>query len=219
MTTKKTDNAIAVCTQAMATPQQKIDGGRKQVEAIKMSPDITKAIQVDGKADEWLALIDDWDINRKLIANLLAQLATARNQELVFARRFGVKKQATLGAITDFCDGSIDQVHNFGCGVFGRDKVEAAGVPQHLRDGDSKTKGTALAIWDAFEGHYRYQVQYAIDLSNPETFSEPVFTGTAKFKVSKQIRGATIHFRVATIDPKLPGGKSDWTAWVPVVVT
>jgi hypothetical protein len=31
--------------------------------------------------------------------------------------------------------------------------------------------------------------------------------------------GATLHFRVMVLDPKLPDGHGDWTAWAPVIVS
>jgi hypothetical protein len=58
-------------------------------------------------------------------------------------------------------------------------------------------------------------VQYTTNLADPATFAAPVLSSKASFKLSGQAPGATIHFRVQA---KLPGGKTDWTAWVPVIV-
>jgi hypothetical protein len=215
---KKADRATAVPAETMVSRKEKIDGGHKQIAAILASKDIAQAPDVSAKAGEWSVVIDGWEANGKQIAALELKIETLRANEPVFARRWDTKKRATLGAVTDFADGSIDTVKGFGCGVLSHAPLPPAEVPQNLHDGHSKISGTALAAWDPTKSNHDFMVQYTTNLADPATFAAPVLSSKASFKLSGQAPGATIQFRVQALDPKLPGGKTDWTAWVPVIV-
>jgi hypothetical protein len=41
----------------------------------------------------------------------------------------------------------------------------------------------------------------------------------SKFELAGQTPGATIHFRVLALDPSLPTGQTEYTPWVPVMVS
>lgn len=215
---KKADRATAVPTERLVTRKEKIDGGRAQIGAIQKSADYPQAADVKAKTEDWGAVIDGWEANGKQIAALELQLDAHKANEPVFARRWDTKKRAVFSAITDYADGSIDKVHGFGCGVLGHEPLPPASVPQNLRDKHSKVHGTAAAEWDTMYGKYGFLVQHAADPANAATYAEPVVSSKSTFKLAGQVRGATIYFRVLTLDPKLPGGKTDWTPWVPVVV-
>jgi hypothetical protein len=217
-TPKKADRATAVPTERLVTRKEKIDGGRAQIGAIQKGADYPQAPDVKAKTDEWGAVIDGWEANGKQIAALSLQLAALKANEPVFARRWDTKKRAVFSAITDYADGSIDKVHGFGCAVQGHEPLPPAGVPQHLRDKHSKVHGTAIAEWDTVHGRHDFMVQHATDQHDAATFAEPVVSSKSTFKLPGQTRGATIYFRVQALDPKLPGGKTDWTPWVPVIV-
>jgi len=217
-TKKKADHATAVPAVAMVTPQQKIDGGRKQIDAIKASADFAKAADVEAKVNEWSDAIDKWQANGKQITGLLAQVETLRGNEPILARRCDTKKRAVFSAITDYSDGSIDVVQGFGCAVLGHQALPPASMPQNLHDRHSKTKGTAMVGWKTMHGKFDFQVQYATDPADPATHADPIMVSKSTFKLAGQVHEATLHFRVLTLDPKLPGGKSDWTPWVPVIV-
>ena len=216
-TPKKADRATAVPIERLATRQEKIDGGRAQIGAIQKSTDYGQAADVKAKTDEWASVIDGWEANGKQIAALELQLDALKANEPVFARRWDTKKRAVFSAVTDYADGSMDTVHGFGCAVLGHEPVPPAGVPKNLRDRHSKVHGTAIADWDTVNGKYGFMVQHATDPNNPATHAEPVMSTKSSFKLSGQARGATTYFRVLALDPKLPGGKTDWTPWVPVV--
>jgi len=216
-TPKKADRATAVPTERMVTRKERIEGGRAQLGAIQNSPDYGQAADVKAKAGEWSAVIDAWDANGTQIAALELQLDALKANEPVFARRWDTKKRAVFSAITDYADGSIDRVHGFGCAVLGHDPLPPADAPQNLRDKHSKVHGTAAAEWDTMNGKHDFLVQHAKDPADPSTYADPVVSSKATFKLAGQARGATIFFRVLTLDPKLPGGKTDWTAWVPAV--
>jgi hypothetical protein len=217
-TPKRADRAIAVPTERLVTRKEKIEGGRAQIGAIQKGADYAQATDVKAKTDEWAAAIDGWEANGKQIAVLELQLATLKANEPVLARRWGTKKRAVFSAITDYADGSIDKVHGLGCAVLAHDPLPPAGVPQHVRDKHSKVHGTAIVEWDTMHGRFDFLVQHATDPNNPATFAEPVVSSKSTFRLPGQARGATIYFRVQTLDAKLPGGKTDWTPWVAVVV-
>lgn len=217
-TPKKADRATAVPTERLVTRKEKIEGGRAQIGAIQKSAEYDQAPDVKAKAVEWAAVIDGWEANGKQIAALELQLDALRANEPVFARRWDTKRRAVFSAITDYADGSMDKVHGFGCAVLGHEPLPPAGVPQHLRDKHSKVHGTAAAEWDTMHGRYDFLVQHATDPGSTATYAEPVVSSKSTFKLPGQVRGATIYFRVLALDPKLPGGKTDWTPWVPVVV-
>jgi hypothetical protein len=214
----KADRATAIPTEKLVSKKNKIAGGRKQISAILNSPEITVASDVKQKATDWSLLIDAWEANGKQILATRTLLATLEANEPAFARRWDTRKRATFSAVTDYADGSIDTVNGFGCGVLGHHVLAPASAPTNLKDGDSSTKGTAYAVWDTVHGRYDFEVQHATDPATPSTYSDPVSTSRASFKLAGQARGATLYFRVLTLDPKLPGGKSDWTPWVAVVV-
>ncbi|MFT3767403.1 MAG: hypothetical protein QM820_18275 [Minicystis sp.] len=217
-TTKKADRATAVPTERLVTRQEKIEGGRAQIGAIQKGADYGQATDVKAKTDEWSAVIDGWENNGRQIAALTLQLDALKANEPVFARRWDTKRRAVFSAVTDYADGSIDKVHGFGCAVLGHEPLPPAGVPTNLRDKHSKVHGAAIAEWDTMNGNLGFMVQHAADPSSPATYAEPVVTSKSTFKLPGQVRGATIYFRVLALDPKVPGGKTDWTPWVPVVV-
>jgi hypothetical protein len=215
---KKADRATAIPTETMVTRKQKIEGGQKQIAAMLASADIGQAPEVKAKAGDWSAVIDAWETNGTQIAAHELQIQLLRANEPVFARRWDTKKRAAFSAVTDYSDGSIDTVKGFGCGVLGHAPLPPADVPQNLHDGVSKKKGTALAVWDTVKSKHDFMVQYATNPADPATHADPVLSSKAQFKLAGQTQGATLHFRVQALDPKLPGGKTDWTAWVPVIV-
>jgi hypothetical protein len=50
------------------------------------------------------------------------------------------------------------------------------------------------------------------------TFSAAVHSTAVKFHLLGQAAGTTVYFRVAALDKKLPGGQTEWTTWVPILV-
>lgn len=215
---KKADRATAVPPEVMVTVDQKIERGRSLITKMQNSADWANAPDVQKRTGEWGQVMDDWEANRKARAPLLAKLATLDANDLVFARRFDTKKRAVAGSVTDFADGSRDVVHGFGWSVLGHDPLAPATTPTNLHDTHSKVKGTASVGWDTTYGKFQYQVQHATNTADPSTFSDPITTSRASFKLEGQTRGATIYFRVCALDPKLPNGKTDWSAWVPAQV-
>jgi hypothetical protein len=215
---KKPDRATAVPPEVMGTKQEKIDGGRKLVAAMQKSSDWTLAAGVQKSALDWAKVMDDWQANGQSIVDVRAQLVKLEANELTFERRWDTKKRATGSAVTDYADGSKDVVNGFGWAVLGHHLLAPAGIPTNLRDKHSKVHGTAAAVWDTLHGKHDFQVQYTTNTADPSTFSAPITTSKATFKLPGQTRGTVIYVRVRTVDPKLPGSVSDWTQWVPIQV-
>jgi hypothetical protein len=218
MPTKKADRATAVAPNEMLTKQEKINGGRALIAAMKKSTDWSNAADAQKTALDWEALINQWEANGQQIKDTRTLLDKLEGNELVLARRWDTKRRATGGAVTDFADGSRDTVHGFGWRVLGHDALPLAELPTNLRDKHSKVYGTAIATWDSSHGKYDFQVQHTINTADPSTFSGPMTSSKATFKLPAQTRGTTIYFRVRALDARLPGGATDWTSWVGVQV-
>ena len=215
---KKADRATAVPPEAMGTKKTKVAGARKLIGAMQGSPEWPAAPNVQTTTAAWAKATDDWEANDEELAVAKQKVAAIEAREPVLERRWHAKKRACSGAVTDHGDGSKDKVHALGWAVLNHDPLAPAEVPQNLRDKHSKVHGTATAGWDTNHGKFQFQVQHATNPADAATLSEPMTTGKSTFKLPGQVRGATIHFRVLTLDPKLPTGKTDWTLWVPVVV-
>ena len=216
---KKIDKAVAVITDACSTPAEMADCGHKHLTAMQKS-----SLWATLPADVQQAGVDldvastNIEANDALIAGLLAKVDAARTNHPILIRRWIGKKRACLTKVTDHADGSKDTVVNLGFDVFVTQPLPPSGVPQNLRDKHSKVHGEAHAKWDRAPTDHDYMVQHATDPSNPTTYSAPVVVSKVTFKLPGQVPGATIHLRVLAIDPKLPTGQSDYTAWVPLLV-
>jgi len=54
--------------------------------------------------------------------------------------------------------------------------------------------------------------------ADASTYQEPVHISRSRYTVTGQTPGATLNIRVQALDSKLPTGKSEWSAWVPIIV-
>jgi hypothetical protein len=216
----KIDRAIAVTTQPCGTATEKYNCGHNHVAVMKNSPSWATATDVQKAGGDWDAASTNLEASTSLIADLQAQLDKARANQAIMIRRWAVMKRACLDAVTAYCDGSRDLVLAFGLGVLTHEVFPPAGVPLNLRHKHSKVHGVASATWDPASPKHvlLHMVQYAADPANPATYSAPIPVSRTTFKLAAQTPGAMVHVRVATIDPKLPTGQSDYTAWVPVMV-
>ena len=78
----------------------------------------------------------------------------------------------------------------------------------------------ATVLWDPGDGYrHTYQVQWCTNTADAATYATPMAWNRKVFKLAGQATGATLWFRVRTLDPKLPAGQTDWTAWVPITVS
>ena len=139
-----------------------------------------------------------------------------RSNEPVLLRRWRTKRRAIFTAVHLSTDGSADKVTGLACNVLGHNPAAPGAVPENLRDAHATARGTAEARWDT--NHHEYLVQTCTNPADAATFADPVHVSRAKLKLANQTPGATLHVRVLTLDAKLPGGKSEYTAWVPVIV-
>jgi len=213
------DRATAVPKKAMVKTQAKIDGAHDQASASKGSPGWSTAPQdVQSTAADWSKAADDLDANGKAIQAKLLELEALRANEPVLLRRWSAKKRAFFSAVNNYADGSKDVITGLACNVLVHQPLPLSGVPQDLRDTHSKVRGTASAAWETMNGKREFMVQCATDKTNPATFSDPVFVSKASIKLTGETPGTTLQVRVLTLDSRLPGGKSQYTDWVPVVV-
>jgi hypothetical protein len=83
----------------------------------------------------------------------------------------------------------------------------------------SKTGDRAGFRWDPTPGAKGYVLQHATNPADATTYSAELPISDSKFWLTGQTRGATISFRVLACDARLPGGRTAYTAWVPVLVT
>lgn len=215
----KIDKATAITTEPCGTADQMASCGHKHYAAMQKSQSwasVPTDVQQAGLDLDTAS--GNVETNVTLVTNLAAQLDAARANGLILLRRWASKKRACLTKVTDYADGSKDIVLGLGFGVLTSQAVPPAGVPENLRDKHSKVHGEAHGQWNKPLHKHDFMVQHATEPSNPATYSTPVVVSKTTFKLAGQIPGATVYLRVLTIDPKLPTGQSEFTAWVPVMV-
>jgi hypothetical protein len=106
----------------------------------------------------------------------------------------------------------------FALDVAKRSETPLETVPENLR-GIRGEPGTATAKWKTHSGNRGFMLQHAAEVANAATHSTPAYVSAGSFVLDGQTPGATIFFRVAACDPRLPGGQTAYTPWVPVMVS
>jgi hypothetical protein len=61
---------------------------------------------------------------------------------------------------------------------------------------------------------YGFMVQWATDTADATTYSATIPCHAASYTLPGQASGATLHFRIAAIDPSQATHMSAWGAWV-----
>jgi hypothetical protein len=212
------DRATAVPKKGMKTSTEKVDGTKTQVTATTNSPGYGAAPQaVKTALADWGQSATDMDDNMKKIGPARATLTTLIANQHVLERRWGAKKRAFFSAVNIHADGSKDIVSGLACEVLAAQPIPPQGVPQNIRDRHLKVRGSAGAVWDTTRKP-DFMVQICTNPADPATFQEPVHITRSRHTVTGQTPGATLHIRVQTLDSKLPNGKSEYSAWVPIIV-
>jgi hypothetical protein len=215
---KSVNYATPVVTEVTTTTAEKVAATTTQYNAMKASPDWAAATDVQKAAGVWLQASTDLAANTVTVEALVKQLAAARAQEQILLRRWSAAHRGCISAVNTFCDGSKDKIQGFGFGVFARTARIPAGIPTQVEGKKSKVQGLAVVAWVSDGRRHEYQVQHCTNTADPTTFSAPVTVSKRTFKLAGQVQGATLHFRVLTLEPKLATGQTDWSAWVPVIV-
>jgi hypothetical protein len=219
MTISKADRATARFTARMETEAEKVSGAQAQITSIKASTNWAAATAVQTATNAWATETTAVDTGAQLIASLEKQLGVARTNQLVNLRRWTLQRQATLNAIDVFCDGSKDTMLTFGVAVAARTAHAPASVPVGLMSRKGKVSRTVAWEWFLTPmNHYGFMVQHATNVADATTYSPPTACSKRSFKLTSQTPGTTISLRVMALDPALPTGQTDWSAWVPIMV-
>jgi hypothetical protein len=220
MAKRPVDRARPTITDPDETVEEKIALTRKHHASMVQSEEWPSAPGVQEAAAVWSDETDRLEANRAKINRLLRKLKAARVREATILRRWMDKKQGVLVAVQNHCDGSKDRVRRFGFDVVMYGPRPLRSVPEGLHAKRSKIPGAAAVQWTTHRGeHNHFLVQHATGPDDPATYSEPVMVTKGTFVLEGQTPGQTIYFRVAAVEPKLPLHHTDYTGWVPVIVS
>jgi hypothetical protein len=214
MATKKTDRAVATTTGPMRTPVEMVATGTTAINSVTASPLLPNAPDVKTALGLFATENTNLDNNNKKKADIHVQLVQVEADEITITRRWGLRRAGLLQAVNVQCDGSAEQVQSFNLPVVTRKAAPLATVPANLHQAATKKPTTVVTAWTRTPGNDGYLVQWATDPTNQATYSKPTMCKKARFSLPGQTLGATLHFRVLALDASLPGGQSDYTAWV-----
>jgi hypothetical protein len=215
---KKIDHATPVAGPS-TTNAEKVTTTQTHFNAMKASPDWANAPEVQKAAADWLVAANNLAQNDQDLQDLLKQVAAKRSAELLLLLTWTTQKEVCLAAVKKYCGGSSSKVQGFGYGVAGRTPHPPAVTPFNLLTKRAKVAGVATVLWTVDAHRHQYQVQWATDPTNAATYSPLHTVSRRRFQLTGQTTGAVLHFRVLVLDPKLPLGQSDWSAWVTAVVS
>jgi hypothetical protein len=218
MTKKKPDYAAATMPGPTSTPVEKVDTGNAAIAGVNGSPELAAAPEVQTALGLFATENDNLDANNKKKEDLRQQLSQAEAEGVTIARRWNLRRKGLLNAIDVHCDGSKEKVQRFNLGVVERGKLPPAAVPAGLHQAHGPKPTTVVVAWDKTKGADGYVVQHATDPADPATYAAPAICKRTRFALPGQALAATIHFRVAAIDPDLPGGQSEYAPWVAATV-
>lgn len=213
------NHAIPVLTEAHATAAEMVSCTNTHYNAMKASPEWALAPDIQAPANAWLKTATSLDAGEQQIGDLMKQLAVARTAQHVLVRQWATQGRLCLSAVDNHCDGDKDKVRGLGYGVVSRAPRPAASTPTNLERKATKLRGLAIVTWVSDKFRHDYQVQWATNTADATTYATPATTSKRTFKLAGQVSGTTLYFRVLVIDPKLPAGHTDWTAWLQVTVS
>jgi hypothetical protein len=215
---KPIEFAIPVMTGPLDTPAEKVKTSKALATIIKGSPDYVPGSELDTALLDFAAETTKLEDAGQGVVKADLAATMARTEQAACLLRWGIRKRALLNAARLSCDGSAPKMKAFGFGVLDPQEAPLAVVPQHLRPRKRKVAGVAAVVWDVQLGEPTFMVQHATDPNDPATYSAPAPSSKASFKLLGQTPGATIHFRVYAIDPRLPAGRTDDSAWLAILV-
>jgi hypothetical protein len=220
MTDKKADHAIARFPEPMETETEKVSGAETHIAAIKASVNWAAATGVQTATNAWATETTAVDTGAQTIASLEKQLGVARTNQLANLRRWTLQRQAVLSAINVFCDGSKDTMLTFSVEVATSTAHDPASTPVGVLTRKSKVSGAVAWQWLLTpKNRYGFMVQHATNVADATTYSQPMVSSKRSFKLLLQTPGTAISLRVMALDPALPTGQTNWSAWVPNVVS
>jgi hypothetical protein len=214
----KTDYALASMPGATGTPVEMVDTGTLAISGINGSSSLPGAPDVQVALGFFTTENDNLAANNKKKDDLRQKLAQAEADEVTIVRRWGLRRAGLLHAVNVACDGSKEKVQAFNLNVVQRNKRPPASVPADLHQAKSKKPTTAVVAWTPNKGGDGYLLQHATNMNDPATYTPPIMCTRARFALPGQALAATLYFRVLALDPGLPGGQSEYTAWLTVTV-
>jgi len=123
-------------------------------------------------------------------------------------------RKHVLGAINVFCAGDAGLIEGFGLDQLVKSASDAEiTVPTDIITSPGENLGEAAVAWDGVDRN-GFILQWASDQTNAATYSTLIPCTASSFTLTGQTSGATVHFRIAAIDPSQPGHMTAWSAWV-----
>lgn len=202
-----------------ATAEQMEEEGNKLIADVTASTALANAPKVKDALADLTATNKDLADNNAAKAKAKKALADAETKEPPLVRRWSVRRRALAVAIEDSADGSKDAVAAFNVKVAEKKAPPEATVPTRLRPMKTQRDSTASVRWDPVDGARRYLLQHCTNPNDPATFSSPSTVDQTRYHLAGQTAGATVYFRVASVDKRLATGQTAFTAWVPVIAT
>jgi hypothetical protein len=218
MSNVKVDQARPVIP-AGKTPDEMVTDGTSTQAGVAASPNYASAPGVQAANKSYGAAVTALQANNTAKAKAKADLQTAETNEPVLVRRVNAQRRGLASAIEVFADGSKDIANSFNVPLDAKTASPEAVTPVNARPMKSKTGDRAGFRWDPTPGAKSYVLQHATNPADATTFSAELPTSESRFWLMGQTRGTTISFRVLACDARLPGGRTPYTAWVPVLVT
>jgi hypothetical protein len=215
---KEVDRAVPRIPQERAA-EEIVAADKKSIAGIKGSANYNAGTEVPNAVTAWENATNALDANNQAKAKAKLAYETALAAEPTLIRRASTRRRGVINAIDAFSDGSKEVALSFTVELEGRQPSPDAIVPQNLRPMKLKKPTVASVRWDPVEGCQGYEIQHCTNPADPSTFSTSDHVTGSRFDLLGQAPGTTVYFRVLSLDKKLPGGKTAYTTWVPVVVT
>jgi hypothetical protein len=218
MSKKKTpeqpiDHAVPVLRKPQRTDVQKVQTTRTTAHAMQQSPGWALAHVVQGAVATWNDCADLLEGNAAVIAQIRDQLRTAESKQRSLRRAWRAATGQLLGAVNVVCDGSADAVKDLGFDVRAYALNGALPAPEGLAAWAGKLPGEVEAGWSRGLARCGFAVQHATEPANPATYSAVIPWTKTQYTLRGAPSGATVHLRVAAIDPTSPSGIGPWSAW------
>ncbi len=218
------NHAADRCTPLLGLPYRKPDemvvATQTHYNAMIASPEwATASATLDKPASAWLKTATDIDTGKQALDDLLKKVDAQRVALDALTQLWSAQTAICLGGVKEYCAGSKTKCKSLGFVTAERVSRPPATLPTNVQGKRNKIAGVAELAWTCDGRRHEYQVQHATNPADASTYSAAVTVSKRSFMLPGQTSGAILHFRVLVLDPKLPDGHSDWTAWTPVTVS
>ncbi len=209
-----TDHAVATSKKPLVTDADKITTGNDLYTAMKASASWATATDVQSAANGWLSITTALSTNLLAIGSLREQLAAAILLQRGLRTKWVAGRKHVIGAVNVFCAGSASLIASLGFDEFVKSAADAEiTIPSDIITSPGADLGEVDVAWDGVDRH-GFMIQWATDVTNATTYSAMIPCTVASFTLTGQTSAATLHFRIAAIDPSQPSHMTAWSAWV-----